>query len=117
MLSAIYAEFHLCRVPFMLNVIMLIAIMLNVARLNVVRLNVMLSVIYADFRYAECRYPVCRGAILTYNLLMLKPPRKSSHLRFQRSRSNTARFSHPDKSCPGTNVIKLLTASITSQSA
>jgi hypothetical protein len=112
MLSAIYAEFHLCRVPFMLNVVMLIVIMLNVARLNV-----MLSVIYADCRYAECRYPVCRGAILTYNPLMLKPLRKSSHQRFQRSRSNTRRFSHPDKSCPGTNVIKLLTAAITLLSA
>jgi hypothetical protein len=106
MLSTIYVQCHLCRVPFMLNVVMLIVIMLNVARLNVVRLNVMLSVIYADCRYAECRYPVCRGAILTYNPLMLRPLRTSSHLRFQRSRSNTRRFSHPDKSCPGSNVIK-----------
>jgi len=63
MLSFIYAEFHLCRMSFMLNIINL------PSKLSVIMPNVFYTECqYAECQYAECRFDECRGPVKTHEI-------------------------------------------------
>ncbi len=61
MLSAFYAECHLCRMSFMLNVIY--------AECHLCRVSQ--KALYAECHYAKCRYAECGSVQFQWQLLLV----------------------------------------------